>query len=86
MYLAYNDMEKELKEDTVKTMEKELDQLNHRKIELNSYMVKLKRIDENKENLNNVIKIYKDTFNNISYENKVELIKEFVEKVIVYEN
>ncbi len=86
MYLADNDMEKELKEDTVKTMEKELDQLNHRKIELNSYMVKLKRIDENKENLNNVIKIYKDTFNNISYENKVELIKEFVEKVIVYEN
>jgi len=86
IYLAENERERELKEETVKTMNDELEQLNHRKIELNSHIVKLKRIDENKSNLTKIVKAYKENFDNLSYENKIELIKEFVEKIVVYEN
>ena len=86
IYLIENEVEKEIKQETVKTMEQELESLNHRKIELNTYIVKLKRVEENRENLSKIIKNYKEIFNDIRKENKIELIKEFVEKVIVYEN
>ena len=86
MYLTESDFEKELKQETLSTMEKELESLNRRKAELNEHLVRLKRIDENKENLKKVIRSYAQAFKRINYENKIELIKEFVEKVVVYEN
>lgn len=86
MYLTENDFEKELKQETIYTMEKELESLNHRKIELNGHVVRLKWIDENKENLKKIIQNYKHKFKNVSEKNKIEIIQEFVEKVVVYEN
>jgi hypothetical protein len=67
-------------------MEKELEALNKRKIELNELIIKLKRVDENKENLSKIVNNYKKNFNNLEDIDKIELIKEFVDKVIVYEN
>lgn len=67
-------------------MEKELESLNHRKVELNGHVVRLKRIDENKENLKKIIQSYRNKFKKVSEQNKIELIQEFVEKVVMYEN
>lgn len=86
MYLTENETEKDLKQETISTMEKELESLSQRKIELTTYIIKLKRIDENKENLHKFIESYRKNFDNLDSENKIELIKEFVEKVMVYEN
>ncbi len=65
MYLTESDFEKELKQETISTMEKELGALNHRKIELNEHIVRLRRIDENKDNLKKIIQNYKHKFRNI---------------------
>lgn len=86
IYLIENELEKEIKQETIKSMEQELESFNQRKIELNNYIIKLKRVDENKENISKVVKIYKTNIKNISEENKIELIKEFVDKVILYES
>lgn len=86
IYLIENELEKEIKQETIKSMEQELESFNQRRIELNNYIIKLKRIDENKESISKVIKIYKTNIKNTSEENKIELIKEFVDKVILYES
>ena len=86
MYLTDIDIEKELKQDAIQTMEKELGTLNNRKIELNAHLIRLKQIDENKDNLKKIIQNYKHKFKNIDEQSKIELIQEFVEKIVVYEN
>lgn len=86
MYLTDIDIEKELKQDAIQTMEKELGTLNNRKIELNAHLIRLKQIDKNKDNLKKIIQNYKNKFKNIDEQSKIELIQEFVEKIVVYEN
>ncbi len=86
IYLTENDFEKEIKQEAIKSMEDELELFNKRKVELNDFIVKLKRIDENKENLNKIIKVFKKNLKSITQENKIELIKEFVDKIVLYES
>lgn len=86
IYLTDNDFEKEIKQEAIKSMEDELELFNKRKVELNDFIVKLKRIDENKENLNKIIKVFKKNLKSVTQENKVELIKEFVDKIVLYES
>lgn len=86
MYLTDIDIEKKLKQDAIQTMERELGSLNNRKVELNAHLARLKQIDENKDNLKKIIHNYKHKFKNIDEQSKIELIQEFVEKIVVYEN
>lgn len=86
IYLVENEIEKEIKKETIKSMEEELEVFNKRKIELNAYITNLKRIDENKENLKRIIKTFRKNLKNIWAESKIEVIKEFVDKVVLYES
>lgn len=45
IYIIENEIEKEIKQETIKSMEQELENFNQRKIELNNYLVKFKRVD-----------------------------------------
>lgn len=85
IYLCESDFEKEMKQETLKTLERELEALNRRKAELNDRVAKLKWIDDSKDNLGKIVREYRKAFNGLTYENKLELIREFTDRIVVYD-
>ena len=85
LYLCESDLEKEMKQETLKTLERELETLNRRKAELSERVAKLRQVDESKESLGKIVREYRQAFDSLTYENKIELIREFTERIVVYD-
>jgi len=74
------------KEAVVNKLKNQIEWLNSLKIEIEEKIKKLKNIDNSKNNLMQIIKIYKNKLDNLKEEKKVELLHLFIEKIILFEN
>jgi len=78
---------KKIKESTIETFKTKLWTLNSRKEELESKIEKYSRTEKNKSNIKRVVNKFVSKFkNNIDDNKKVEIIKEFVDKIKILED
>ncbi len=87
LYIETIDFKKVIKEKLVQDLEKKLENLNDRREELIIKLEKLDKTEKNKNNIKRVISKFNYNLNNkITDKEKVEIIKEFLDKIIIMGN
>jgi len=87
LYIETIDFKKVIKEKLVQDLENRLEIFNDRRDKLMVKLEKLNKTEKNKSNIKRVISKFKYNLNNkITYKEKVEIIKEFLDKIIIVGN
>jgi len=81
---SWNDNDRKNKEAVLERLKLKLDGFFWLKIEIEENINKLESIERNKSNLFDLVKLYRNKIDNLSDEKKIELIKLFVDKIIIF--